>query len=353
MPDLAVSLPTPNRRRHHLHVPAAARDPLLERGAGQTRRTSAARSSATSPWDRSPLYGDPFADVLGGAACAARPRALRPLPAASSPTTPPTPSPFTSSPRTPSSSPDSRSRTSLAVPADTANHDIGLHPLPATGPYMWVDESPTPRLTLVRNPYFHELVARGVARTATPAGSSSMALSPAKRPSSPRSSTAPPTTGFDGLPPDRLADVLNPVREPAPHPPRGWPRRAATQYAGRAVQRCPGPPGDQLRDRPGHDRPACSAWDARPTCQRPPPYLPGYRPGQPPLRIRPQPGRDLARTQPAEGRAPHRRLAHARDADHDLEPRRVPDRLHHWTIEPYLVSLLDRLGYPDPSSRTW
>ena len=33
VPDLAVSLPSANRRRHHLHLPAAARDPLLERRA--------------------------------------------------------------------------------------------------------------------------------------------------------------------------------------------------------------------------------------------------------------------------------------------------------------------------------
>ena len=31
VPDLAVSLPVPDRWRHYVHVPAAARDPLLGR----------------------------------------------------------------------------------------------------------------------------------------------------------------------------------------------------------------------------------------------------------------------------------------------------------------------------------
>jgi peptide/nickel transport system substrate-binding protein len=42
------------------------------------------------------------------------------------------------------------------VPAGTPLRDIGLHPLPATGPYEWVDISPRRKITLVRNPYFRE-----------------------------------------------------------------------------------------------------------------------------------------------------------------------------------------------------
>jgi YVTN family beta-propeller protein len=42
-----------------------------------------------------------------------------------------------------------------AVPAGTPNRDIGLHPLPATGPYMWASVTNN-QATLVRNPYFHE-----------------------------------------------------------------------------------------------------------------------------------------------------------------------------------------------------
>jgi peptide/nickel transport system substrate-binding protein len=43
----------------------------------------------------------------------------------------------------------------FAVPAGTANRDIGLRPLPATGPYMWASVTNNEAM-LVRNPYFHE-----------------------------------------------------------------------------------------------------------------------------------------------------------------------------------------------------
>lgn len=63
----------------------------------------------------------------------------------------------------------------------------------------------------------------------------------------------------------------------------------------------------------------------------------------------PKPHRGLARAQPAQGPAAHRRLAHARDANHDLERRRAQPALargDYPNVESYLVSLLDRLGYP-------
>lgn len=43
----------------------------------------------------------------------------------------------------------------LAVPARTPAHDIGSHPLPATGPYVVASDTPR-EVTLVRNPYFRE-----------------------------------------------------------------------------------------------------------------------------------------------------------------------------------------------------
>jgi YVTN family beta-propeller protein len=43
----------------------------------------------------------------------------------------------------------------LAVPAGTPDHDIGSHPLPATGPYKVASDTPR-QVTLVRNPYFRE-----------------------------------------------------------------------------------------------------------------------------------------------------------------------------------------------------
>ena len=42
------------------------------------------------------------------------------------------------------------------VPAGTPSHDVGTHPLPATGPYMIASYRPKSVLRLVRNPYFNE-----------------------------------------------------------------------------------------------------------------------------------------------------------------------------------------------------
>ena len=42
-----------------------------------------------------------------------------------------------------------------AVPAGTPDHDIGRHPIPATGPYEVASITPA-QVTMVRNPYFHE-----------------------------------------------------------------------------------------------------------------------------------------------------------------------------------------------------
>jgi peptide/nickel transport system substrate-binding protein len=42
------------------------------------------------------------------------------------------------------------------VPAGTPPHDVGTHPLPATGPYMIASYRPGHMLRLERNPYFHE-----------------------------------------------------------------------------------------------------------------------------------------------------------------------------------------------------
>jgi YVTN family beta-propeller protein len=43
----------------------------------------------------------------------------------------------------------------VAVPAASPLHDVGRHPLPATGPYEVASETPH-EVVLVRNPYFHE-----------------------------------------------------------------------------------------------------------------------------------------------------------------------------------------------------
>jgi peptide/nickel transport system substrate-binding protein len=99
-------------------------------------------------------YGGPFADVVGGAACAAHPsqcdlsRGVVMDDAANTVTF-----------HLLAPNPEFLERLTLldaaAVPADTPLHDIGLHPLPTTGPYRWVYVS-RDAITQVRNPYFHE-----------------------------------------------------------------------------------------------------------------------------------------------------------------------------------------------------
>src|SRR5262249_10339467 len=43
----------------------------------------------------------------------------------------------------------------VAVPASAPNHDVGGHPLPATGPYA-VRHASAREVLFTRNPYFHE-----------------------------------------------------------------------------------------------------------------------------------------------------------------------------------------------------
>ena len=100
-------------------------------------------------------YGGPFADVVGGAACAANPskcdlsRGVVTNDAANTITF-----------HLVAPNPEFLQRLTLldavAVPAETPLHDIGPHPLPTTGPYQWVDIYPRRKITLVRNPYFRE-----------------------------------------------------------------------------------------------------------------------------------------------------------------------------------------------------
>jgi peptide/nickel transport system substrate-binding protein len=99
-------------------------------------------------------YGGPFANVVGGGACAAHPshcdlsRGVVVDDAANTVTF-----------HLVAPNPEFLDRLTLpdayAVPAGTPNRDIGLHPMPATGAYEWVGVS-RDRGTLVRNPYFHE-----------------------------------------------------------------------------------------------------------------------------------------------------------------------------------------------------
>ena len=72
VPDLAAIAALPDRRRHDVHVPAAARDPLLGRRAGQPGGLPPRTRARPDPGSELQLR-DVFADVVGGAACAAHP----------------------------------------------------------------------------------------------------------------------------------------------------------------------------------------------------------------------------------------------------------------------------------------
>jgi YVTN family beta-propeller protein len=99
-------------------------------------------------------YGGPFADVVGGAACAAHhghcdlSRGVVTNDAANTVTF-----------HLVAPNPEFLQRLTLldavAVPVETPLHDVGLHPLPTTGPYQWVIVSRYAG-ALVRNPYFRE-----------------------------------------------------------------------------------------------------------------------------------------------------------------------------------------------------
>ena len=190
-------------------------------------------------------------------------------PAASLPTTRRTPSRFTSSLPNPEFLDRLTLTDAVAVPAGTPLHDVGLHPLPATGPYEWTSLTQK-EVTLVRNPYFHEW-----SHAAQPDGYPDrivyrLAANPAGRDHGDRARQRRLHLRPAPLRPHRRA--ANTVRQPAAHQPLTVYRRTGPQHPSSAVQRRPRPPGDQLRDRPRQDRtaarpshPAHAARHSRPT----------------------------------------------------------------------------------------
>jgi YVTN family beta-propeller protein len=154
VPDLAVSLPVPTdggttytfQLRRGIHYS----DGELVRP--EDFRRALERDLIVGP---NPNYGDPFADVVGGAVCAAHPshcdlsRGVVTDDAANTVTF-----------HLVAPDPDFLARLTLpdafAVRADTPMHNIGFHPLPATGPYKVGFISLPHEIVLVRNPYFHE-----------------------------------------------------------------------------------------------------------------------------------------------------------------------------------------------------
>ena len=153
VPDLAVSLPFPTDggTTYTFQLRRGIRYSDGELVRPEDFRRALERDLILGPNSN---YGDVFADVVGGASCAAHPsgcdlsRGVVTDDAANTVTF-----------HLVAPDPDFLARLTLpdafAVPAGTPVHNIGFHPMPATGPYKWLFVSPH-EIVLVRNPYFHE-----------------------------------------------------------------------------------------------------------------------------------------------------------------------------------------------------
>jgi peptide/nickel transport system substrate-binding protein len=281
-------------------------------------------------------YGGPFADVVGGAACAARPtrcdlsQGVVVDDAANTVTF-----------HLIAPNPEFLGRLTLPdaypVPVRIPDHDIGLQPLPSTGAYQFVDVS-RDQVTLVRNPYFREwshaarpdgypdrIVVQGNVNweaeiTAVEGGTADFT--------------------FDGVPPDRLAQAQTQFAS----------RLYATPTSSTTVlllntQRAPFT-DPRVRQAISYavDRAQVAALlgnDSQPACQILPAGLPGYRPYCPytidPNSAGAWKGPDLARAESLIQASGTRGMPITiwNLDEQDLAP-----------VDQYLVSLLDRLGYP-------
>lgn len=227
----------------------------------------------------------------------------------------------------------------LAAPAGTPNHDIGSHPMPATGPYMFSSDTPR-QVTLVRNPYFHEwshaaqpdgYPDRIVWRTN---GSTEAAVTSVARGTADYSIDPPPA--------DRLGEVqtrfasqlhvepndvtielgLNPGLAPF----TDVRVRRALNYA---IDRA------KLAGLLGQD--------SSPTCQELAPYIPGYQ-RYCPYTLNPNRAGVWSAPDSAKARA---LIARSGTRGTPITIWSAPGYLTDFTATGrYLVSLLDRLGYP-------
>ena len=335
VPDLALSLPSPTdggatytfRLRRGIRYSNG--EPLRPEDFRRALKRELILGANTN-------YGGAFAHVIGGAACAAHPRHCdlsRGVVVDDAANT------ITFHLVAPN--PEFLNRLTLpdayAVPAGTPERDIGLHPMPATGAYKWTDVA-SDHIRLVRNPYFHEW-----SHAARPDGYPDQIVF--KRVSSVEAGITAVERGhadylFDGVPQDRLAE-------------------AQTRYAGQLYVTPSGgttalilntraAPFTDVRVRRAInyavDRAKLAGLlgdDAQPACQILPIGLPGFR-RYCPYTADPSPAGiwhapDLARAE---------RLIDASGT------RGTPITI--WNLEDeglapadrYLVSLLDRLGYP-------
>jgi YVTN family beta-propeller protein len=336
VPDLAVSLPaaTDAGTTYTFQLRRGIRYSNGELVRPEDFRRALERDLILGP---SPGYGDPFADVVGGATCAAHhshcdlTRGVVVDDAANTVTF-----------HLVAPNPEFLARLTLvdavAVPAGAPIRNVGFHPLPATGPYMWTTITTTSAV-LVRNPYFREwshaarpdgypdrIVFRLI-------GSQTAELAAIERGAA--------DVGNDGPPPNSLPELQTRFASQLHvHPDVGTEALILNTRTA---------PFNDVRVR----RAISYAIDrakvarllgrySRPTCQVLPPYLPGYR-RYCPYTIDPN----------ADGvwHAPN--LARAEQliaASHTRGTRVTIWNLG--TFEPgykkvgaYLVSLLDRLGY--------
>jgi YVTN family beta-propeller protein len=283
------------------------------------------------------IDGGPFADVVGGAACAAHPGRCDlshgvVVDDAANTVTFHLVAPY------PEFLDWLTNADAYPVPAGIPNHNIGLTPMPSTGAYQFVDVS-RDQLTLARNPYFREW-----SHAARPDGNPDRIVVQGDVNDEAAITAVERGTldyEWDGVLPDRLTE-------------------AQTQYASRLhitpisqttvlYLNTRKTPFTDLRVRQALnyavDRAQAAALlgdDSRPACQILPDGLPGYRPYCP-YTSDPSPagtwnGPDLARAE---------RLIDASGTRGT--PITIWDLEYDPTLAPadhYLVSLLDRLGYP-------
>jgi YVTN family beta-propeller protein len=341
VPDLAVSLPSPTDGGTTYTFQLR---PGIRYSNGQPVRPEDFRRALERDLTLGPsglahtFFGGPFADVVGGAACAAHPkhcdlsRGVVTNDAADTVTF-----------HLVAPNPEFLARLTLwdavAEPAGTPNHDLGNHPLPATGPYEFASYTQH-EVTLVRNPYFHEW-----SRAARPDGypdrivfrfgaSPQAELTAVERGSADYSQ--------DGPPADRLGELQ-------------------TRFASRLhvnpntvtnaiVLNTRVAPFNDLRVRQALNYAIDRGKIARllglysqPTCQIIPPYVPGYR-RYCPYTIDPNPagvwrGPDMAKARQLIA------ASHTRGTPVTIW-NLISYQGDYTAIEPYLVSLLDQLGYP-------
>jgi YVTN family beta-propeller protein len=337
VPDLAVSLPSPTDggTTYTFQLRRGIRYSDNELVRPEDFRRALERDLILGPNSN---YGDVFADVVGGAACAAHPsrcdvsRGVVTDDAANTVTF-----------HLVAPDPDFLARLTLpdafAVPAGTPMRNIDYHPLPATGPYKWVFVS-RDKATLERNPYFHEW-----SHAAQPDGYPDQivlrhAASQADELTAIEQGRA--DFGVDGVPAGsvnqlelRFANRL--YIEP-------------TDGANWLILNTRVTPFNDLRVRQALsyaiDRGKITRLlqtGGQPTCQMLTPFILGYRPYCP-YTLDPNPS----------GRWVAPNLAEARRLIAATHTRGTPITIwnlggydtDYTSIEPYLTSLLDRLGYP-------